>query len=58
MVRLICTAEVERDNEGDITKVTYRPVLDINGRPVVREITAEDLDEIGEAVMATILEGA
>ena len=25
---------------------------------VVREITAEDLDEIGEAVMATILEGA
>ena len=58
VVRPICTAEVEKDKEGDITKVTYRPVLDINDHPVVREITAEDLDEIGEAVMATIIEGA
>ena len=58
VVRPICTAEVEKDKEGDIVKVKYRPVLDINGHPVVREITADDLDEIGEAVMATILEGA
>ena len=58
VVRPICTAEVERDDEGDITKVTYRPVLDINDHPVVREITEQDLDEIGEAVMATIIEGA
>jgi len=58
VVRPICTAEVERDLDGDIAKVTYRPVLDINNQPVVREITAEDLDEIGEAVMATIIEGA
>ena len=58
VVRPICTAEVERDKEGDIVKVTYRPVLDINNNPVVREITEEDLDEIGEAVMATIIEGA
>ena len=58
VVRPICTAEVEKDKEGGIVKVTYRPVLDINDHPVVREITADDLDEIGEAVMATILEGA
>ena len=57
-VRPICTAEVERDIAGDITKVTYKPVLDIDGKPVVREITEEDIDEIGEAVMATIIEGA
>ena len=54
----VVTAEVEKDKEGDIVKVKYRPVLDINDHPVVREITADDLDEIGEAVMATILEGA
>ena len=58
VVRPICTAEVERDLDGDISKVTYKPVLDINDHPVVREITADDLDEIGEAVMATIIEGA
>lgn len=57
VVRPICTAEVERDGEGDIVKVKYRPVLDIENKPVVREITEEDLDEIGEAVMATIVEG-
>lgn len=58
MVRPICTAEVERDITGDITNVKYKPVLDINDRPVVREITEDDLDEIGEAVMATIVLGA
>ena len=58
VVRPICTAEVEEDNEGDIVQVTYKPVLDINGNPVVREITERDLDEIGKAVMATIIDGA
>ena len=58
VVRPICTAEVEKDDDGDIVKVTYRPALDIYNHPVVREITEEDLDEIGEAVMATIIEGA
>ena len=58
VVRPICTAEVEKDGNCDIVKVKYRPVLDINDHPVVREITAEDLDEIGEAVMATIIDGA
>ena len=58
VVRPICTAEVKKDGDGDIVKVTYRPVLDINDHPVVREITEEDLDKIGEAVMATIIEGA
>ena len=57
-VRPICTAEVTRDGEGDIVSVKYKPVLDINNQPVVREITAEDIDEIGEAVMATIIDGA
>ncbi len=58
VVRPICTAEVERDEDGDITNVNYKPLLDINGKPVVREVTEDDLDEIGEAVMATIIEGA
>ena len=58
VVRPMCTAEVTKDDAGDIVNVKYRPVLDINGNPVVREITEEDLDEIGEAVMATIMEGA
>ena len=56
-VRPIFTAEVERDKDGDITNVNYKPLLDINGQPVVREITEDDLDEIGEVVMATIIEG-
>lgn len=49
---------VGNNGEGDIVKVKYRPVLDINNKPVVREITEEDLDEVGETVMATIVEGA
>ena len=57
-VRPICTAEDTRDKDGDITNVKYKPVLDLNGQPVVREIREEDLDEIGEAVMATIILGA
>ena len=57
-VRPICTAEVSLDDDGEISNVKYKPVLDINNQPVVREITEEDLDEIGEAVMATIVLGA
>ena len=57
-VRPICTAEVTRDEDGEISSVKYKPVLDINNQPVVREITDEDVDEIGEAVMATIILGA
>ena len=57
-VRPICTAEVTTDDDGDIVSVKYKPVLDINNQPVVREVTAEDIDEIGEAVMATIIDGA
>ena len=30
---------------------------DINGQPLVREVEPEDLDNIGEAVMATIVDG-
>ena len=56
-VRPICTAEVTRDKDGDITNVKYKPVLDLNGQPVVREVREEDLDEIGETVMATIILG-
>lgn len=56
-VRPICTAEVTKEKNGEISSVKYKPVLDIDGKPVVREITEEDIDEIGEAVMATIIDG-
>ena len=35
----------------------FEPLLDNEGRPVVREITAEDIDRLGEAVMSTIFNG-
>jgi hypothetical protein len=56
-VRPIYTARVERDGDGDITSVKYEPARDINGQPLVREVEPEDLDNIGEAVMATIVDG-
>lgn len=46
------------DDFGDkVTTYRFEPLLDGKGRPVVREITAEDVDRLGEAVMSTILNG-
>ena len=56
-VRPIYTATVERDENDDITSVKYEPLRDINGQPLVREVEPEDIDRIGEAVMATIVDG-
>ena len=58
VVRPICTAEVKRDDNDEIVEVKYHPVLDVNNAPVVREITEKDVDDLGEAVMATIIDGA
>ena len=56
-VRPIYTATVERDENDEITSVKYEPARDINGQPLVREVEPEDLDKIGKAVMATIVDG-
>ena len=56
-VRPIYTATVERDENDDITSVKYEPLRDINGQPIVRKVEPEDLDKIGEAVMANIIDG-
>ena len=56
-VRPIYTATVGRDDDGEIASVKYEPARDINGQPLVREVEEEDLDKIGEAVMATIVDG-
>lgn len=56
-VRPIYTATFERDENDEITSVKYEPARDINGQPLVREVEPEDLDNIGEAVMATIVDG-
>ena len=56
-VRPIYTATVERDENDEITSVKYEPARDINGQPLVREVEPEDLDKIGEAVMANIIDG-
>lgn len=46
------------DEFGDkVTTYKFEPLLDGKGRTVVREITAEDIDRLGEAVMSTILNG-
>ena len=43
---------------GDkVTTYKFEPLLDNEGKPVVREITAEDVDRLGEAVMSTIFNG-
>ena len=56
-VRPIYTATVERDENDEITSVKYKPLRDINGQPLVRKVEPEDIDNIGEAVMATIVDG-
>ena len=48
---------VTMDENGDITSVKYEPLRDINGQPLVRKVEPEDLDNIGEAVMANIVDG-
>ena len=46
------------DDFGDkVTTYKFEPLLDDKGKPVVRKITAEDVDRLGEAVMSTILNG-
>ena len=57
-------AEVKKDLVGTIRPITeayqaaggtkFRPVLDKKGNPVVRAITAEDIDKIGQACIDVI----
>ena len=57
-------AEVKKDLAGTIRPITearnepggikFRPVLDKKGKPVVRAITEEDIDRIGQACIDVI----
>ena len=51
------TGEIEDEFGEKVTTYKFEPLLDNEGKPVVREITAEDVDRLGEAVMSTILNG-
>ena len=51
------TGEFVDDDGNKVPTYKFEPLLDNEGRPVVREITAEDIDRLGEAVMSTIFNG-
>ena len=51
------TGEFTDDFGDKVTTYKFEPLLDNEGKPVVREITAEDVDRLGEAVMSTIFNG-
>ena len=51
------TGEFVDDDGTKVTTYKFEPLLDNEGRPVVRKITPEDIDRLGEAVMSTILNG-
>ena len=51
------TGEFEDDDGNKVPTYKFEPLLDNEGKPVVREITAEDIDRLGEAVMSTIFNG-
>ena len=51
------TGEIEDEFGDKVTTYRFEPLLDNEGKPVVREITAEDIDKLGEAVMSTIFNG-
>ena len=51
------TGEFEDDDGNTVPTYQFEPLLDNEGRPVVREITAEDIDRLGEAVMSTNFNG-
>ena len=51
------TGEFVDDDGEKVTTYKFEPLLDNEGRPVVRKITPEDIDRLGEAVMSTILNG-
>ena len=51
------TGEIEDEFGDKVTTYKFEPLLDNEGKPVVREITAEDIDKLGEAVMSTIFNG-
>ena len=51
------TGEIEDDDGNKVPTYKFEPLLDNEGHPVVREITAEDVDRLGEAVMSTIFNG-
>ena len=51
------TGEIEDEFGEKVTTYKFEPLLDSEGNPVVRKITEEDVDRLGEAVMSTILNG-
>ena len=51
------TGEIEDEFGEKVTTYKFEPLLNNQGKPVIREITAEDVDRLGEAVMSTILNG-
>lgn len=51
------TGEIEDKFGEKVTTYKFEPLLDNEGKPVVREITTEDVDRLGEAVMSTIFNG-
>ncbi len=51
------TGEFVDDDGNKVPTYKFEPLLDNEGKPVVREITAEDVDRLGEAVMSTIFNG-
>lgn len=51
------TGEFVDDAGEKVATYKFEPLLDNKGNPVVREITAEDIDRLGEAVISTIFNG-
>lgn len=56
-VRPIVTADVKIDEDGNITEVKFKPLLDKHGKAVVREVTEADIENLGKACVANIFDG-